>query len=145
MAATAKGKFIPTNPQKYIGKQPITYRSGWELQFMRVLDLHPNVVGWSSESITIPYRNPLTGQMTVYVPDFLVVYLDRDGGKHCEMIEVKPLKETPGYTGKVPMRTKLVQAINLAKWQAAAAYCAKRNWRFRVATEAEMFAHKRKS
>ena len=100
---------------------------------------------WSSESISIPYRNPLTGNWSLYLPDFLVVYIDKYGTKHCEMIEVKPEKEVPGYAGKVSPRTKLVQAINAAKWQAAIAYCAKRNWKFRVANETQIFAFKRQT
>jgi len=142
---TAKGEFTPKNPQKYLGKYPIIYRSSWELPMMRLFDTHPSVLGWSSETISIPYKNPLTGQWSMYVPDFLVIYVDRSGAKHCEMIEVKPLKECPQYTGKVSKQTALVQAINAAKFQAAIAYCAKRGWKFRVANEQEMFAYKRKS
>jgi hypothetical protein len=141
----AKGEFVCKNPQKYMGKFPIIYRSSWEMTLMRVFDDHPNILGWSSESVSIPYQNPLTGRWSMYIPDFLVVYVDKDGKQHCEMIEVKPLKETPGYREKrTSQRTKLVQAINQAKWAAAMAYCHKRGWGFRVATEKDLFAYKRK-
>ena len=52
---------------------------------------HPNVYQWASESIKIPYRHPFTGKYTVYVPDFFIVYQDKQGRKHAEMVEVKPM------------------------------------------------------
>ena len=47
---------------------------------MRLCDEHPNVAKWASESIKIPYRHPFTGKYTVYVPDFFVVYVDKNDG-----------------------------------------------------------------
>lgn len=115
---------------------------------MTMFDRHPNVLAWASESVSIPYRNPFTGKQTVYIPDFLVVYVDKDGSKFCEMIEVKPLKEVAGYqrvsetTGR-PLRTsqkdQATQILNAAKWQAALAYCARNGFRFRVVTEDSLF------
>ena len=86
----ARGKFYPKNKEKYVGLKTPTYRSSWEHAFMRLCDQHPNVAKWASESIKIPYRHPLTGKYTVYVPDFFVVYVDKNGAKHAELIEVKP-------------------------------------------------------
>lgn len=107
---------------------------------MNVFDKHPSILGWSSESISIPYQNPLTGKWSMYIPDFLVIYMDKSGKKHCEMIEIKPLKETPGYSEKrVNTKTQLVQVINQAKWMAAQVYCKKRGWSFRVMTERDLF------
>ena len=77
-----KGKFYPKNQEKYIGLKTPTYRSSWEQAFMRLCDEHPNVSKWASESIKIPYRHPFTGKYTVYVPDFFVVYVDKNGKKH---------------------------------------------------------------
>lgn len=111
---------------------------------MQVLDGTPEVLGWASETFSIPYFNPLTKKWSMYIPDFLVAYVDKTGKQNCEMIEIKPAKEHPEYAGKVSKQTKLVQAINAAKWQAAMAYCARRKWRFRVATENDLFAFKRK-
>lgn len=84
----------------------------------------------------------------MYVPDFLVVYADKTGKKHGEIIEVKPLKERPDYVKKagerLSKRTQLTQIINAAKFMAAAAYCKKNNLRFRVASEDELFSSRRK-
>lgn len=115
---------------------------------MRTFDLNPAVIAWDSEPISIPYKNPFTGLMTVYVPDFLVVYVDVNGKSHAEMIEVKPAKEVPGanISGRAKGREQLraTHAINLAKWQAAIKFCAKRKIKFRVLTEHQLFAGKRK-
>jgi hypothetical protein len=72
---TIKGKFIPKNPQKYFGGSvdAITYRSSWEWSCMRYFDEHPQVIGWSSETCSIPYFNPFLKKQTVYVPDFVIV------------------------------------------------------------------------
>ena len=43
---------------------------------MRFCDEHPGVTQWASEAIKIPYRNPLTGKNTIYVPDFFISYSD---------------------------------------------------------------------
>ncbi len=143
---THRGTFSPKNPQKYVGGngKAITYRSSWELSMMRKLDEHPNVLGWASECISIPYINPLTGLKRSYVPDFLIIYEDRHGNRRAEIIEIKPLKESPLFEGRVSRETKLIQAINAAKWQAAVAYCRKMGLVFRVATEADLFGGKRR-
>ena len=84
----ARGKFSPKNQEKYVGTKTPTYRSSWEHSFMRLCDEHPNVYQWASESIKIPYRHPVTGKHTVYVPDFTVMYTDKHGKRHMEVIEI---------------------------------------------------------
>lgn len=137
----AKTKFEPLNPQKYFGKTPIIARSGWEYQAMMLFDRHPSIIRWSSESVQIPYRNPLTGKMTVYIPDFVLIYEDKQRKQRAEMIEIKPARESPLHEtgGRMTQARKLTQIINAAKWQAAAAYCARHGLSFRVLTESEMF------
>ena len=85
MARYAQGKFHMKNPDKYMGNTSPTYRSGWEYHFMKFCDDHPNVQKWVSEGIRIPYRNPLSGKQTIYVPDFLVVYTDANKKQHTEL------------------------------------------------------------
>jgi hypothetical protein len=145
MGKTYKGEYIPENPEKYIGTGKITLRSSWEFSVAKFFDRHPSVLAWSSESISIPYRNPLTGKNTVYVPDFLVVY-ENKGTKHAEIIEVKPAKEVPGLLteGKrLSQKDRAAQIVNAAKWQAAIAFCTKRNIKFRVLTELDLYLFKR--
>ena len=93
MSKYSQGEFVPQNPQKLIGAARPIYRSSWELKVMTLLDNHPNVLQWASESIRIPYINPLTGKQSQYIPDFLVLFEDKDGNRRAELIEVKPSKE----------------------------------------------------
>ena len=94
MVKFAQGRFEMKNPDKYVGKKTPLARSSWEFVFMRMLDEHPGVQKWASESIQIPYRDPLTGKYTIYVPDFFIVYNDKKGGKNAEVVEVKPSNHT---------------------------------------------------
>lgn len=144
MGGLMQGKFVPKNPKKYIGTNisAITYRSSWELTFMSVCDNHPSIVQWASECIWIAYKHPLSGKWTKYKPDFFIVYIDAGNKQHAEMVEIKPEKEMPGYPGKVNKNTKLVQAVNAAKWAAAIAFCKQRGWKFTVANEKNLFAFK---
>jgi hypothetical protein len=139
MRNTARGKFVPKNPEKYQGMGDPTYRSSWELTFMMFCDNNPAVEHWASESVKIPYRDPLTGKNTVYVPDFLIVYLDRNQKKHAELIEIKPNNQS---TLEAVGKNKLNQAQyirNLAKWEAAQAWCKKYGIQFRVISERDIF------
>ena len=77
MARFAQGKFTLKNPDKYAGNKTPTYRSSWEFAFMRFCDEHASVTQWASEAIRIPYRNPLSGKYTIYVPDFFIAYADK--------------------------------------------------------------------
>ena len=136
--ATSKGIFLPKNPSKVIGKGAIKYRSSWEQVFMNFCDNNPNVVNWGSEVLRIPYRNPITKKNTIYIPDFIVSYVDRNGRQHTEVIEIKPLKESVMERARSP-RDKIMLAINMAKWQAAQAFCANNNLVFRLVTEQQLF------
>ena len=49
---------------------------------------------WASENVKIPYRNPLTGKITNYVPDFMIQYQDKNGKTLVELIEIKPKSQT---------------------------------------------------
>ncbi len=139
MARFAQGKFRLKFPEKYSGTRMPTYRSSWEYTFMKFCDEHPSVSQWASEAVKIPYRNPLTGKQTIYVPDFFIVYADKGGKQKVELIEVKPknqaVKENLG-------RSRSNQAhyiMNMAKWSAAKSWCKQKGIFFRVITEEDIF------
>ena len=139
MARFAQGKFRLKFPEKYSGTRMPTYRSSWEYTFMKFCDEHPSVSQWASEAVKIPYRNPLTGKQTIYVPDFFIVYADKGGKQKVELIEVKPknqsIKENLG-------RSRNNQAhyiMNMAKWSAAKSWCKQKGIFFRVITEEDIF------
>lgn len=127
------------NPEKYLGAKPPLYRSSWELVFMKFCDNNPSIQEWASEPIKIPYRDPLTGKQTVYVPDFLISYIDKNQKKHVELIEIKPAKQTlVERVGKNPY-DQAQYIKNMAKWQAANAWCKNNNIKFRVINEGDIF------
>jgi len=139
MGKFAQGRFEMKNPDKYVGKKQPLARSSWEFVFMRMLDEHQGVINWASESIQIPYQDPLTGRYTIYVPDFFILYQDKNGKKHAEVIEVKPESQTlREKVGK--SRYNQEQYIkNLAKWEAAIAWCKQQGITFRVVNEGDIF------
>lgn len=134
-----QGKFQPKNPEKYIGTYPIKYRSSWELVFMNVCDSNSNIKQWASESIKIPYRHPFTGRPTIYIPDFLVYYVDKHGKSKVEVLEIKPAKQSIAEKAR-GTKAKMIVAINKAKWTAAQRWCKRNGMVFRVMTEIDMFA-----
>jgi hypothetical protein len=144
MAKYAQGVYVPKNPQKYIGNHKPRYRSGWELTFMTFCDTNSNVIYWASESMRIPYKHPLTGKPTIYVPDFFVVYENKFSKKIAEVVEIKPKKQSVIESKVVNAKDRMVVAINHAKWQAAAQYCKAQGFGFRVITEDDIFRNGRK-
>lgn len=127
------------NLEKYVGSHAPVYRSSWEMTFMMFCDNNPSVQEWASEPVKIPYRDPLSGKQTVYVPDFLIVYVDKHLKRHAELIEIKPanqmLKEK---VGKNPYNQ--AQYIkNMAKWEAAGEWARQRGIRFRVINEHDIY------
>lgn len=134
-----QGIYQVKNPEKYVGPRAPTYRSGWEFTFMSFCDHNPSIQQWSSEPLKIPYRDPLTGRQTVYVPDFLIVYVDRDQKKHAELIEIKPSNQTVlEKVGKNPYN-QAQYVKNQAKWAAASNWCKNNNIRFRIVSENDIF------
>lgn len=137
----SQGIYKIKNPEKYVGAGVPKYRSSWEHTFMMFCDNNPSIQQWASESIKIPYRDPLTGKNTVYIPDFFIVYLDRNMKKHAELIEIKPanqmLKER---VGKNPYNQ--AQYIkNMAKWAAAGNWAKQNGVQFRIINENDIFTN----
>jgi len=139
MAKYAQGFFEVQNPGKYIGKTKPRYRSGWGFTFMTFCDNNNSVLKWASESIRIPYRHPLTGKITTYVPDFFVVYENKYGAQKVEIVEIKPKKQSLIESRTASAGERAVVAVNHAKWQAATAYCKSQGMTFRVITEDDLF------
>ena len=133
-----QGPYVVLNPNKDAGKGVPKYRSGWELAFMRFCDSNDHIISWSSESLTIPYRNPLTGKPTRYIPDFLIQYRNKHNQVVTELIEIKPKKQSI-LESKASNRDRAIVAVNYAKWAAAQAWCKRNGLTFRVITEDDIF------
>jgi|TARA_B100001094_G_C18069563_1_gene739284 hypothetical protein len=138
-----QGTYVVLNPYKYAGKGAPKFRSGWELAFMRFCDSNDHIISWSSESLTIPYRNPLTGKPTRYIPDFLIQYRNKHNQIVTELIEIKPKKQSI-LESKASNRDRAIVAVNYAKWDAAQKWCKRNGLTFRVVTEEDIFYQGRK-
>ena len=140
MSKYANGFYQVINAEKYIGKKTPHYRSGWENTFMRFCDLNPAILQWASESVHINYRNPFTNKMTIYVPDFLIIYVDKSGAQHAEIVEVKPSTQAAMESAK-STRDQAAAILNMCKWEAARAWCKAQGMTCRVVTEKDIFTN----
>jgi hypothetical protein len=94
MARFSQGVYQVLNSSKYVGNGAPRWRSSWEHVFMRFCDENDNILQWASECVRIPYRHPLTGKMTNYVPDFLITYRTQKNTVKAELIEIKPSSQS---------------------------------------------------
>lgn len=138
MSKFAQGTYKVINPQKYVGTREPRYRSSWEWHFMKFCDNNAHILQWASESISIPYRHPLTGKMTMYVPDFLITYQNAVGKTVAELIEIKPRKQSV-LEDKQTSKDRAIIAVNYAKWDAATKWAKRQGMTFRVITEDQIF------
>ena len=105
---------------------------------MMFLDSNENVLQWASESISIPYRNPLTGKSSMYVPDFLVTYRGPNNTTKAELIEIKPKKQSL-VESKMNANERAIVAVNYAKWDSATKWAKKNGLTFRVINEDQIY------
>ncbi len=139
-----QGTYKPLPTGKYKGKGNPRYLSSWELKFFRWCDNNPNIVEWTSESVIIPYVNPLDGRAHRYMVDNKVII--REGNTLVKyLIEIKPKRQTqkPKTHGNKKKSTILYENIeyirNQSKWKAAEQWCRKHGYKFQVLTEDHLF------
>jgi len=135
-----QGVFRPNNPQKYKGTFPIYFRSSYELKFQKWADNNPNVLSWGSETVVIPYQNPLTGRVSRYFTDFNITLKDKQGEIKKFLIEIKPSSQLlpPSQKRKSTkslMRQQAEYVKNQAKWKAAFEYAERKGIVFTILTE----------
>jgi hypothetical protein len=138
MTKFAQGVYKVLNPTKYVGTRPPRYRSSWEWHFMKFCDDNDHILQWASESVSIPYRHPITGKQTIYVPDFLITYQGSNGQTIGELVEIKPRKQSV-IEDKQSQRDRMAVAINYAKWSAAEKWARRQGLTFRIITEDQIF------
>lgn len=143
MAKFAQGAYTVKNISKYVGRGAPRYRSSWEWAFMNFCDGSEHVMQWASEPVRIPYRHPLTGKMTTYVPDFIVTYRGPNDTLRAELIEIKPKKQSI-IEDKMKDRDRAIVAINYAKWDAAQKWAKSNGLYFRIITEDQIFHNGKK-
>lgn len=152
-----KTRFIPKHPQKYIGDvNNIILRSSWELNLANNFDRNIMVLEWSYESIVIPYIKWTDKKVHKYYPDFYVKFKDKNGNIQQEIIEIKPKTEITyaltllesNFTQMYPIRSKNIKTkiyhqttalVNASKWKYAKEWCEKRNMKFKLKSENNLF------
>jgi len=131
--------YAPIMPAKYVGSLPIVLKSTWEEDFAkRVCDMNESCLQWAYEPHKIPYRDPISGEQKLYVPDFLMSFISSDGHPKIMLVEVKPRHEAYESAQRNKMDA-VIRIKNVAKWTAAAAWCIRRGIEFKVITEAELY------
>lgn len=141
------GRWYPKNPEKYVGKvDEIFGRSSWEFKTFNWLDLNPDVLRWNSESVVIPYFDPVKNKMRRYFVDMWAEVKTADGIKKF-LIEIKPDKFTrppvqPKKKSKRYIEEAMQYATNCAKWAAATKVCKENNMQFMLLTENHLFGYK---
>lgn len=135
-----KGIFKPRNPQKWVNPGKIIHRSGLERKWFTLFDLDPNVLAIGSETIIVPYFDPVQNKMRNYYVDNVIKYKDREGNVKVKLIEIKCWEEA--HQPKRPSRltesykhSVLTYVTNEAKWKAADKFARARGWEFAVLTE----------
>jgi len=134
------GRYTIKDKAKYLGNPTgVIYRSLWEKHVMKWCDDNPQVVGWCSEEVVIPYLCQTDNKMHRYFMDFLIKY--KDG--RTVLVEVKPHAQTlvPKSAGR-PRRKVLSEGLtyikNQSKWKETARFVADRGWHFEIWTEREL-------
>lgn len=135
----SKDYYKVKNPEKYIGSKDPLYRSSWEMTFMIFCDNNPSIQEWASEPVKIPYRDPLTGKQTVYVPDFLIKYIDKNLKQHAELVEIKPANQMILEKVGKNAYNQSQYVKNMAKWSAATDWARNHGLKFRVINEHDIF------
>lgn len=138
MSKFAQGPYTIRNAGKYVGRGTPRYRSSWEWAFMNFCDTNDNIINWASEPVRIPYRHPLTGKTTTYVPDFIVTYRGPNNTTRAELIEIKPKLQST-ITERQSQRDRAQVAINYAKWDVAQKWAKAHGLHFRIITEEQIF------
>jgi hypothetical protein len=107
---------------------------------MKYLDENPNVISWNSEEVIIPYISPKDNRPHRYFMDFWFASKTSDGSVKEFLVEIKPYNQTKPPIPKKRVTQSFKNAVdtygvNIAKWEAAAAYAKSRGFIFRVLTE----------
>lgn len=118
-----RGKYTPN---KSNGKE-LSYLSGWELEFMKLIDKDKSSTSIDSVNFKIPYISK-EGILKNYLPDFKIV---TDSGI-IVIVEIKP------------KRHRYIE-LNLLKRIAGKKYCLDHNYKYVVLTEENLFSNQAKN
>lgn len=139
-----QGLYNPLHPEKYRGSLPICYRSGMELKMFRYLDQNENILSWGSETIIIPYFDPVSNKVRRYFVDNNFIIKDREGNIRKLLVEIKPFQQTlppkksPRKKPATLLHEQATYVRNQSKWKYASEWAKKNGYEFYVFTEKEL-------
>ena len=124
---------------KYIGPEPVIYRSLLEYRFMVQCELNTNILKWSSENIQIPYYMNEKNAQGKFVPVKHIYNIDftlwmKNGAVY--VVEIKPSSLTP--LNEAQIKRNPIMYKNACKWKAAILWCKQRGYIFKVITEKDL-------
>jgi len=137
--------YNPINKDKYVGSYPLIVRSSWERTFCQWCDNNSSIIKWNSEDVIIPYYDPVKRKQRRYFPDFMIKVRDKNDDDKIYIVEVKPYNQVMAPKGSKNKKQKTIisenaiYATNNAKWKAAADFCRKRGFIFKIITEKELY------
>lgn len=150
----AKKPFPLVNPGKYKSSRPPMFKSGWEAEVFRAMDINPFVLEWGYEPFPIYYHHPFYMNYTIYWPDIYAHIQMNSGVQQKLLIEIKPAKFCVMPKAPKPpkgndpkkwdrYRKSMVRftsaqkdyMVNKAKWEAASLWCLKNNFVWRILNE----------
>lgn len=141
-----QGKYIPKNVGKYVGNPTeIMARSSWERKVMIFLDMNPDVISWTSETVVVPYYSKTDQRYRRYFVDFAAVFRQKSGGIKKVLIEVKPKAQTLPPKKPAKMTKRYLEEVstyitNQCKWEAATAFCKQHGYdEFVILTEDQIY------
>lgn len=132
-----KGRYTPKNIEKYVGNhENIVYRSLWERNTFRWLDLNDSIIAWNSEEIVIPYLCKTDKRIHRYHVD--IWFKTKENKTY--LIEIKPKKQMsppkkPKRKSQQYLTEQLIFVKNQCKWKAAEEFALDNGWEFQVWNE----------
>lgn len=111
--------------------EPIIYRSGLELRFIKFFEQCPTIAKWASEPFSIEYYSRLDKCTKNYYPDF---YIETTSGKKI-ICEIKPASQTEKCDVTDNVWAKQSWIRNTDKWLAAKEFAHKNGMKFVILSE----------
>lgn len=131
------GKYIPLNPQKYMGSELPVFKSSLEQRMMMYLDKNTNILQWSYEPTSIKYFDKSRNKVRRYYIDFTAVVKAGLVTKKV-WLEIKPECETIKPKNPNNIKANLTYLTNCCKWEAAEKLAKSRGFEFHLITEKQL-------
>jgi hypothetical protein len=140
------------NRKKYLGDGDPVYKSSLEQRAFYYFDHNINILRWGYEMVKVPYFFQYDQKFHHYITDAYAEVRNSSGEMKNYLVEIKPESQSMmDANGKLVLpkppkrktpkswqsyQNRLIEAHrNVAKWDAAKAFCAERGWEFKIVTD----------